>query len=221
MIDVVKLYNRQNEVSKNGTTGYSDQDDFNDRLYVAQFEIAEILCDNYERNQKVKDALSEHVISADVSVVSGQLTKPTDYLRGFEVWPKASGNIFPATEININEVSMYATSYVRKPDLAKKQVYYYFLNNKYNFLPGSSFDATLVYCKKPVPATITLTESSTDNSDFLTPTGGTNLAWPENLFNLFLYSMLEKLGMEMKDNLVYEYGLLGIQLTTNKLTTTA
>lgn len=222
MISVVKLYNRQNELIKSGTSGYSDQDEFNNRLYTVQNEIIELLCDNYERNQKVKEALSNHVVSDEFTIAGNSFSKPDDYLRGFDLWLKRTdGTIFPATEININEVSMYSTSFVRKPSLEREQAYYYLRGDSYYTLPSlDGIEAELVYCKRPDEALIELTISSNQFGDYIVPTAIEDLDWPEQLFNLFLYSMLEKIGVENKEQLYREYGLLGIQVETEKIKTT-
>lgn len=220
MISVVNLWNQLQITAKTGTSGYQSQDDFNRDLDTVQKKIANILCDNYDISQKVEDALFGLLVSK-TSVASstgifaysnsfGQISNPADYFRLISLWVNVGNQQIPAGKIASNQISVYSTAYVRKPSIANNNYSYYFLDGNMQMMPMQQMLCTLVYCKIPPVAAVTLTQSSTTNSDYITVTAAQDLIWPAMDFNLFYYHMLEMLGVEVKDNLLLEYSQLGI-----------
>lgn len=222
MISVVQLYNQVQTTAKSGTTGYQSDDDWNDDLATIQLRIANVLCDNYDKSQKVEDALfgllvTQTQFSSSFGQVSysnsfGVISNPADYFRLISLWVNAGDNPIPtpASKIASNQISAYATSYVRKPDVSDGNYSYYYLDGAIQMMPMQQLNCTLVYCKVPPRSAITLTPTSTDNSDFVTPTAQADLIWSPVVFNLFYYHMLEMLGIEMRSNILFEYTQLGI-----------
>jgi len=211
MISVVSLWKQIQTTAKSGTSGYQSQDEFNSDLATVQLRIANVLCDNYHISEKIEDALFGLIKSntADTDT-NGVFVMPTDYFRLIDLWYNLNGVPTPANKISSNQISSYTTSYIRKPDLTKDSLGYYFMDSTLQVLPKTQVNATLVYCQKPPAASITLTAASDSNSDYLTPTAGADLIWSPVVYNLFVYMMLEMLGIEMRDNILYEYATLGI-----------
>lgn len=214
MIGVVTLWNQVQTTAKAGTSGYQSQNEFNADLDTVQKRIANVLCDNYDASQKVEDALFGLLVTQTGATNStGVISTPNNYYRLISVWVNVGTNPSiptPASKIASNQISAYATSYVRKPSVTTNDYSYYYLDSTIQMMPKATLNCTLVYCKTPPTANIVLTPSSDDNSDYITPTAGTDLIWSPILFNLFLYMMLEMLGVEMRDNIIYEFSQLGI-----------
>lgn len=223
MISTAKLWERLESLSKSGTSGYFTQAEFNSNLYSVQYAILSVLCDNYESNQKESDFLRNHLVSySGTTQASGKAlssdidTLLSNYYRCLNVSYVSGGTKYPAYKIALNESDMYRTSPIRKADLSKQRVVYYFTDNNIQFLPESSFSFALTYCKKPVDARIAFTTQETEDNDYLVidALNTVDIAFPEGLFNLFVYYMLEAMGIEMKESLLTEYSQLGINRTT-------
>lgn len=211
VMSIVALWNQVQTTAKSGTSGYQSQDEFNNDLATVQLRIANVLCDNYDISQKVEDALFGMMVTQTADTTStGVVETPASYFRLISLWLNTAGKKYPTNKLQSNEIATYETSYVRKPVLATNNVAYYYLDNKIQMMPEAQMNVTLVYCKTPPPASITLTQVNSDESDYVTPTVGVELAWSNVLFNLFVYMMLEMLGIEQKENILYEYSQLGI-----------
>lgn len=211
VMSIVALWNQVQTTAKSGTSGYQSQDEFNNDLATVQLRIANVLCDNYDISQKVEDALFGMMVTQTADTTSnGVVETPASYFRLISLWLNTAGKKYPTNKLQSNEIATYETSYVRKPVLATNNVAYYYLDNKIQMMPEAQMNVTLVYCKTPPQASITLTQVNSDESDYVTPTVGVELAWSNVLFNLFVYMMLEMLGIEQKENILYEYSQLGI-----------
>lgn len=223
MISTSKLIERVDQLAKAGTSGYSTQDEKNSDIYAVQYEVLGLLCDNYENNQKVSDALINHIIFANITTdsngvvgfgSSGSDDTVSDYYRTLSILLGHLGSSqYPTTKVNINEIGMYKTSPIRKKVLANNNVGYYFAEGDIIMLPETEMDICLIYCKKPELAQIVYTASEDDDNDYLVvdELETIDIDFPENLFNLFAYLLLEKRGIEMKDQLLLELSNLGIQ----------
>lgn len=212
MISIIRFMETAYQRAKVGTSGYDSPDEFKRKVQEVQTEAIEFLSPFYETNQKVRDALGPFVKTEPFTLPStGYLEKPSDYVHfigadveGFESYP-----------LNVNEVAMIKRSPIRKPDAGKHLYYHYQSDDMFKFLPELPLDIVFNYIRKPNEAQLNMVPVDDDNDDYLVP--GTddgdivNLEWPESMFNLLLYMFLEKLGIEMKENLLVEYANLGIQ----------
>jgi len=211
MISVVALWNQVQQTAKTGTTGYQTQDEFNRDLATAQTRICNVLCDNYDFNSKVEDALFGLLVSQyDFTSSSGIVPTPNDYFRLIAMWVNINGTFQLSQKVALNQVPVYITSFVRNPDITKNRTIYYYLDGYIQMLPMMALQTKLIYCKQPPVANIVLTPESSWNYDYIVPSAGADLIWSPMLFNLFVYTMLELLGIEMKDQIIYEYSQLGI-----------
>lgn len=227
MIETFKIWERLNILTKGGTSGYTSEEDFNSDLYSVQFQVLNLLCDNYEKSQKVSDALINHIITereisdniGKINVYNeGTANTPSDgtlskYHRVLSVLYIDESNTYPTTKINTNEKADYLISPIRGVSLAKKRVAYYFADKSLRLLPETALTVDIIYCKKPALAKLKLTQASSSDSDYLTLDVGqtVNIDFPEGLFNLFVFMMLECRGIEQKENLLSQYSQLGIQ----------
>lgn len=210
---IVSVWNRMNQVAKAGTAGYDDQDEFNGKIDVVQKQLSNLLIDNAEGNQKITDALMWLRKTSDPLVcdANGIIPLPDDYSRLDSIaYVDNSGVTWPSHKLASNEVDMTRSSPVRKPNLALNETYYYFQNQAPVMMPEQPIKAQITYYP-PVPAaTIVLTPNSDTNSDYLVPTVGDELGWPDFCQNLIIYMVLEQFGVECKEELLVEFAQLGI-----------
>lgn len=214
MIGIVRLYETVNQLCKTETSGYQTEQEFNNDVAAVQDDLMTTFSPLYSINQTLKDIMDVFVKSVNISINSnGQADKPDDYYRGLT----ARINGHPCYPIAVNEKDIWNTSPIRKPSLANNIYVYYQENGVLNFLPSQALTANFSYIRKPSEASIEFTVQDEEDGDYITPIAVSDLEWDDNVFNLFVYKMLDRLGMEMKDSLSLEYSRLGIQLETSKL----
>lgn len=213
MISVVDLYNSTSQRMKSGTSGYTTQDEWNNILSSVQKELAEYLFTFYESNTQVQDALSFLAKPATASVTSAGLSKPSDYLH----FISASVGEYEVYPVKLNQRKIISQLPSRKPSTTTNKYYYFMEDNKIKFLPAVNLSVNYTYLRKPAEASVVLTATSDEYNDYLVPSVGVNLEWGTTMFNLIMYMMLEKLGVESKDQLTIEFSQLGIQKESIKL----
>lgn len=199
--------------SRSSTSGYQDDEDINRNLASIDDLLMETFAPLYSTNGKVQDMLQPFVKSDNANVSLGKLEKPTDYVQYIDSIYKGS----PVYPRNINEVSTINTSPVRKPTIYKGPYFAYFSSGDINYLPKEIEAVELFYLRRPVYGEIKLTPVSTAESDYNELSVTKEIEWPERAFNLFLYHLLEKYGVEMKDQLALEYSQLGINREISKI----
>ena len=63
---IVDIYNRVSQLTKSGTSGYVDQDEFNGIINSAQYTLADMLIDKVGVNNKANDAVNWIKIRTDI-----------------------------------------------------------------------------------------------------------------------------------------------------------
>jgi len=200
MISVVRLWNTVQQIAKSVTSGYQTQDEFNNDLASVQTALLSVLAPAYSKNQAIQDILAPFVKGAVLST-----TKPADYFR----FVSGIDRGYPMIPINVNQVGYYQTSPIRKP--TAKRTYYYFEDKQTKFLASGTPSGTMTYIRYPLASKIVLTAVSNADNDYVTPTADGDLEWNEDSFNFIQYMMLERLGVEMKENLLREFSAIGLQ----------
>jgi hypothetical protein len=223
MITIKSLYDRMNTLTTSGTSGFFTAEDFNSNLYSVQYAVHGLLCDNYENNQKVTDALRNHTLEVNGTTVAGGKMFATsldtdleDYYRVLAVNYVDDENVYPTIKINSNEVGTTMSSPIRKANKAIGRTLFYEVTDNLIMLPKEAgTDYNMIYCRKPSLAKIAFTTESTDDNDYLVIDDAEtiDLEYPESLFNLFAYLLLESMGVEMRESLASEYSQLGINRT--------
>lgn len=214
MISVVTLWETLMQSAKTGTSGYQDEDEFNRDLSAVQTQLMSILSPLYGRSSAVKELLAPFVEPlTGTSSATGVLAKPADY---FQIAAVAISG-FPVKEVSVNERFMLQYVPSRRPSTSEKRFFYFMEGDDINLLPAEAHIVSGTYLRHPEEASIALTESSTADSDYVTPTAVDDLEWPQRAFNLILYLMMQRLGLEMKEQLMMEMGNLGIQMESVNL----
>lgn len=208
MISVVRLWETLAQSAKTGTAGYQSAADFNRDLASVQTSVMGILCPRYAENTYVQELLAPFVKSVAVS-----LTKPAEcfYFLGATINGIAA---YPITPV---QAPIYQSSSIRAPSTKNPAAYYYIVNGNLIYIHEGSLGGTMQYIRTPLAATIVLTPVSTPNRDYVTPTSGVDLEWPESAFNLILALMQQKLGIELKEDLLMQVGQFGIQQETTNV----
>lgn len=206
MIDTKELWQSVTQLAKAGTSGYQSDLEFNNDLNAVQLELLTDLAPHLEGNQNVRDLVYPFLVSGNI------LTIPDSYYR----YVSATINGKQVIPIANNEVDIIKTSPIRSPE-ASGISYSYSSGSKVSFLtpPGAS-SGTLTYLRYPAEASIAFSVISSDDSDLVDVTTVVSLEWPKAAYNLLLYKMLLRLGVEMKDSLLQEYGSIGVEIEKQK-----
>ena len=208
MISIIKFYNTAMDLLRSVTTGDVELSSFIDTTNQEQVNVQKTLANFYEENQAVKDILRLHVKSQLSSTNSGGLLAfQTDYVRFLAVLDVNGRTAYP---INVNEVSTIVASKIRTPNISKGNIFYYQQNAAVNFLPATTLQVLYNYLKKPTLCALVGTPTSSSDNDYLTLSGAVDLDWPDEAFDLLLYSVLKKLGFSLKDELTMQFAQLNI-----------
>lgn len=209
MISVVRLWETLVQSAKSGTSGYTTQDEFNRDLASVQTSLTGLLSPMYAVNSYVQELLAPFVKSDAISV-----TKPVDcfYFLGGTI------NGVPAYPILPTQDSLYMSSPIRRPSADNQTAFFYLVNNNVQWRYHGSLVGHMEWIRTPAEASIVLTPVSDADRDYLTPTAGADLEWPESAFNFILAMMMQKLGLELKDDQLIAFADLGINFENQKNT---
>lgn len=207
MIDHVRFYETVGQAARSGSSGYFSGDEWNRNLAAVETDLFNMMAPLYSSNFQVQDMLSPFVKSEEGVLSGGILVKP----EGFSQFISAEINGNPVYPLNLNEVAIVKSSPTRKPSIENNQYYNYFKNDKIYFEPSQVAKVNFDFLGKPIPGEILLTEVSSEDSDYVTVTSTRDLEWPEKAFNILMYLMLEKFGIDQRESIAYEYAQIGIQ----------
>lgn len=214
MISVESLWNRLAVLTKDGTSGYTTEDEFNSDLYAVRFQVLSMLCDNYQNNNKTSNWLINHIQTVSLTTIAGGVLElPQNYYRDLALLYPNSGIDHETYDLNSNSIGLTNTSPIRRMDVSKKRIGYSYNNEGILIHPNqASIPIKLIYCRQPDEAKIAFNTASTGEDDYVTIDAANtdDLDFPEGLFNLFVYSMLEYRGIEQKETLQLEYSQLGL-----------
>jgi len=222
MISVKYIWDRLAAFAAKYQSGTDNVAYFNSALTEVQLEIFSDFSPIYDESEKVKGLLDFWVkpqsgtSNPDGSVGIGSPSEIV--MRPLAVGYTASPSqiLFGIPAISESELMSVARIPQRAPNVAKKNVYYRFNSpSTANFYPQQTTPYSLFYLIYPSPANIAFTFSQTANEDIMTydPANSTDLAWPQAATNLILYKMLEKYGVNIRENLLMEYAKYGITQT--------
>jgi len=218
MIDVLYIWNRLADYGQKYMSGTDKVDAFNSKLAEVQAEVYNDLSPYYETNIKVRDILRPWAKKLTGTATSGVITATVasyEFDRVISIGITIAGAFFGANEITEEELVEVARIPQRRPDSAKKQVYY--LTSGTNIITLAPLEAlayTAYVLVMPKEAKIAFTLTSTDDEDVMTynSAGSTDLEWNKNAQNIIIYKMLEKYGISNRELWLTEYAKLGIVL---------
>lgn len=209
MISIVGLWEAVSRTGKFGTAGYQDEDQFNIDIKSCQFALMSALAPLNSTNQVAKDLLGPFIVPFSGSTdAQGVIAKPSDYYQ----MDSLITNGYPVYPIETNELALLQFIPSRRPSLTDNRYFFYMRNDEINVVPSAVHPLSGTYIREPSEAKIILTPTSTEDSDYVTPTSGGDLEWNNRVFNIFLYMMLHRMGFEIEKQLVMEFAQIGVQL---------
>jgi hypothetical protein len=210
---IVEIYNRVSQLTKTGTAGYVDQDEFNGIIAAKQLSLLEMLIDVEGENKKAADLIAWlKKVSLSNSDANGVVTLPDDYIHIDTMSLVVGTSKYPVNEIDTDQVEMLRTSPILYPDLANNEVSYYWENGTPIMFPETNIATRMRYYAIPPEALIVLTETGDSGGDYLTATAGTELGWPQSAYNLLVYLTLMDYGIELKQQEIFELAQYGITI---------
>ena len=219
MISVLTLWERVNQYAAKYQSGQTVVDTFNGALAEVQAEIYNDLSPFYQENEKVRGLLNPWVKSVSATFVTGSYTSNDPLfdrvisiaIRDTQIPPNILYAVAPITESEL----VYANQIPqRKPDLSKSRVYY-LMNGTTTieiFPKPGTVPAIIYYLSYPSEAKIAFTYTEVNDEYVMTydAANSDDLAWVTDAYNIILYKMLEKYGVETRDQWIEEYSRLGI-----------
>lgn len=215
---MIKTYNflwlRLADYAKKYQSGFDTEEEFNGKLSEVQLELMNDLSPYYPVNEKVRGILEPFVRKATgSSTVTGRIDKPENFNR---VLALRTGNI-PVSPTNEGELVMSSIIPQRRPNIIKGIVNYLTYENKIQLTPEVQLQYELYYLIYPPEAKIafTYTIDPVSGEDTMTVdlANTIDLVWDKNAANIILYMMMEKYGVSSREDLIREYGRLGINLS--------
>lgn len=206
MISIVRFIETANQRAKIGTTGFDSEDETNRKIAEIQTALMNVLSPLYETNQQVAELLSPFVSYGQSTLTDGYLVKETDHVRIISL----SVGGYPVFPTRVNSIAMLKQNSIRRPSSADNRYYYAIKDDGIQIYPEEAMIVDFDYISRPSEAKITKTPVSANDNVYETLTADGDLEWPEEAFNLLLYMFLDRLGVEMKEQLLIEYGNLGI-----------
>lgn len=207
---IYTVWNRVNDYSKRNQSGLNDVTSFNGKVVEAIDELISYLFSIHAINELASELLQPYIKSNTITGSSTAVfTKPTD----FNYYLSASYLGKPVHKVSINQLDDYEQIPQRKGNLTKKQVNIAGVNNGWEGRPISAYDIKLNYIFKPTnKPNIVFTVSSTADEDFLVydDVATVDFLFDEKCIPLITYTVLQKLGVEIREQLLMEYAQLGI-----------
>lgn len=202
--------------------------DFNSKVDEIQREAITILGTRYQSSELVRSLCAPWVRRIyDISDNTGQLSQPErvgveepvteEFYRvvGMGV-TDGNGNLLygisPAMESEIVEFQRIPQ---RKPDLTKSRAYYLNYDDVIQLYPQQAINYVLFYLVYPTDALLAFNYVLV-NGEYVQqydPLNTVDLGWDRNASNLLLYLLLEKYGISSRDDLLQEYGRLGVEIS--------
>ncbi len=216
------LWKRLADYSKKFQSGMDVVDEFNTKIAEIQIEVMNDLSPFYQTNELVRGVLNPWVRKINgISNASGVITRPVVgaevYLRplSFGVVDANNKYLFEINPSLENEITIAQRLPQRKPSVVKKIVNYIPDGQTIQLYPEEAIRYKLYYLIYPTEAHIAFTYTSTADEDVMTydAANSEDLAWDGNASNIILYKLLEKYGVGNREQLLIEYGKLGVNIS--------
>lgn len=211
VVNVEEVRQSGYRISKVGTSGFDSLPDAIAKLNECQLDALNLLTPHYGKVDAVDDILSPFIKEGTATFTSGVLTLPSDYYGFVSAWKTIGGNTVDVRKIKTNEIGSLAQNTIRRGTVANPKIY---VRNGSLVINPSNGDAgiTMIYIRKPVDVSITTTPVEDADDDYETVTAQTNFEWPWRAKNLLIYLFVERLGVEMKQPILFEIAQLGIKM---------
>ena len=220
-ISILRLYNRVNDLAKKDQSGYNTVAEFNDRINQVQLEVIEKVFSIIGLTQRASDFLFPFIKTTTITTSNtGLIIPPPDSLHylslSYIYADPVTGNVtnIPMRYLNANEVDITATNPNRNANPVRGRVQYYDSNGSSFVTTNSSCTVLLRYIMNPPTAQISFTTQSNSQGYYqvFDPINSIDLIWNDPAYNMIVYLMLEKLGVEIREQFLIEFSqALGIE----------
>ena len=219
-MQILRVWNRVNDLAKKDQSGYNTAAEFNDRIDQVQLEIVEKIYTYLGYTQRAADILAPFIKTVLLaSSNTGVVTPPSDCLHylslSYQYTDPISGiRWIPCRQLDSNAVDLTAQNPVRNTNPAQNRVQYFNENNLTTICTNSSSQVKIRYVQRPAISQIAFTAQQSSGQYYQTydPINSIDLLWNDAAFNLIVYLMLEKLGVEIREQFLVEFAqVLGIQ----------
>lgn len=216
MVDVVQVRDAAYRITKVGTSGYDSNADFVAKANELNIDAMNMLTPHYGKIEALDDILNTFVKEIPATFTSGVLNIPNDFYGLIGLNKTITGNSIPLRKLKTNQLGAIGQNSIRKPTVAKPK--YYLRDSKVVLLPSNGDPGvSILYFRLPAAVSITVSAVSGPDDDYEQVTAQTDYEWVPRVKNLLIYLMVQRLGGEMKEQILFEISQLGIQqnLTVN------
>jgi len=214
MILAIDVFNDVSKlIKKDGLSGYFNLDTFNKWCPTVENTLMSYYCKDLEKSSEISDSLRPFTKEAELFLVNGIATVPSDYRHfaqvGYRFYANAEtcGGTPTDKPISVdfcrmNEWFDMMNSPIRKPNLLKSKVRFRIINNQLQ-LSEKTGSIYLDYIKNPIHPVFTYNINTT--TDETEPTNNPSFEWLEqdrsNLIDLFCMS----LGMSIRETTLIQW----------------
>lgn len=215
MVDIVEVQQAAYRITKVGTSGYDSTPEFIAKANEVNIDAMNLLVPHYGKVEAVDDIINTFVKQLPCEFTNGLMGIPDDFYGYISIF-KTSGNEpnvtkSPVRKLKTNQIGTIGQNTIRKPTVANPKIY--FNEGNINLEPiNADAGLSLLYFRLPADISITTTNVEGEDDDYETVTDQTNYEWPARMKNLLIYLLVERLGGEMKQPILFEIAQLGIQM---------
>lgn len=213
MVDIVEVQQAAYRITKIGTSGYDSTPDFIAKANEVNIDAMNILTPHYGKIKAVDDILNMFVTELPLEFISGLAGIPEDFYGYISTYKtNDDGSIVPVRKIKTNQVGTLSINTIRKPTDQNQKIY--FDQGNINNLPvtDTNNSLTMLYFRVPADVDIFSVPAENPSDDYEVVIAQTNYEWPARMKNLLIYLLVERLGGEMKQPILFEIAQLGIQM---------
>lgn len=215
MVNIVEVQTAAYRISKIGTSGYDSTPDFIAKANEVNIDAMNLLVPHYGKVEAVDDIINFFVKEIDCDFTSGLMGIPEDFYGYISIY-KTTGNEpnvskTPVRKLKTNQIGTIGQNTIRKPTIANPKITLGEGNIKLDPINADA-GLSILYFRLPADVDIITTPVEGADDDYETVTDQTNYEWPERMKNLLIYLLVERLGGEMKQPILFEIAQLGIQM---------
>lgn len=215
MVDIAVVQQAVYRISKVGTSGYDATDEFIAKANETNLDLMALLTPHYGKIKAVTDILNTFVVDVPCEFISGLMGIPEDFYGYISIY-KQTGENTAATystvrQIKTNQVGAIGQNTIRRGTVTAPNVRLEAGNFVLTPINGDT-GLNLIYFRLPANVDIVVTPVEGETDDYEAVTDQTNYEWPARCANLLIYLLVNRLGGEMKQEILVELAGLGIQM---------
>lgn len=222
-INVIELYNAVNILAKINHAGYESADSFNSKLKTTETAFLEAFHIWDEDDQSNTDHLAPFRKEEELVATNGFVTLPEDYahksaVQGVYLENDCEGGnpertLYPVIHYRTNEIAEVLVDAISKPVISNPDTFgLTFVNEGIQLYPSQLKSVKMTYLRYPVYGKIEfIYTTSPETGDVFIPDPLTsrNLQWKQVTFEYFKYALLYLLGIELKELMLMNAGVMG------------